>query len=429
MSIFGLFGKSTGAEPVLPDSSFQGEVIVVGAGASGLYAAYLLDRAGVSFRVFEASDRIGGRLGKVDDFADFPIDEGAQWLHGKKSLVADLCREQGIVFRRDNSPVRYWFEGALVRRIPKNPFSLTEDPDAADVSLSEHASEEGFDDSYDSILEAAAGGFGAAASEVSVKWIGVEGEKWSSGNADYRFEETYFDVIAEQIAAPVFSKVELNQPVTSIEYSGERIEVRTKNGELHACDRVIVTVPITVLQEGDIDFQPPLPGEKTEAFSRLGMGPGMKVFLKFRKKFFRGLVVGGETCALYLDESVGKKGEDAVLLAFIMGEQAAALSALDSQEAVAEALLKELDEIYEGQATASFVEAEVIDWSKKPFIRGAYSYPKVGAGKNVRAVAARPVQDRVYFAGEAMNLRGHPSTVHGAMESALDTVRDLLKAP
>lgn len=426
MSLLGLFGKSTAADFSLTDSSFEGEVIIVGAGASGLYAAYLLDQAGISFRVFEASDRIGGRLGKVDGFADFPIDEGAQWLHGRKSLVADLCRKHDVVFRRDNSSVRYWFQGSLVRRIPKNPFSLTEDPSAPDKSLSEYATQKGFGASYDSMLAAAAGGFGAAPSDVSAKWIGVEGEKWSSGNADYKFEGTYFDVIAKHIAAPILSKVELNQPVTSIDYSGERILVKTKDGSVHPCDRVIVTVPLTVLQKGDLNFLPTLPQEKTEAFARLGMGPGMKVFLRFRKKFFRGLVVGGETCALYLDESVGKKGKDAVMLAFVMGDQAAAFSSLDSEEAVTGKLLEELDRMYEGEASTNFVDAEVIDWSKKPFIRGAYSYPKVGAGKEVRSIAARPVENRVFFAGEAMNTRGHPSTVHGAMESAFDVVRDLL---
>ncbi|MEM7601918.1 MAG: NAD(P)/FAD-dependent oxidoreductase [Verrucomicrobiota bacterium] len=429
MSIGSLMSVASCSEPSLPDSTFEGEVIIVGAGASGLYAAYLLDRAGVSCRILEASDRIGGRLGKVEGFADFPIDEGAQWLHGRKSLVADLCREQGIAFRRDNSSVRYWFEGSLVRRLPKNPFSLAEDSSAADISLSEFAAQKGFDASYDSILAAAAGDFGAAPSDLSVKWTGVEGDKWSSGNADYKFEGTYFDVIAEHIAAPILNRVELNEPVVSVDYSGERIQVKTRNGTLHQCDRVVVTVPLTVLQDEVIEFTPVLPKEKTEAFSKLGMGPGMKVFLKFRKKFFQGLVIGGKACALYLDESVGKRGKDAVMLAFVMGDQAAAFTTLPTEDAIVKTLLEELDEIYEGQASEHFVDARVIDWSTRPFIGGAYSYPKVGAGKDVRTVAARPVKEQVYFAGEAMNRRGHPSTVHGAMESALDAVRDLLESP
>ncbi|MEM1443749.1 MAG: NAD(P)/FAD-dependent oxidoreductase, partial [Verrucomicrobiota bacterium] len=421
-----LFSNWVTAETDLPDSAFEGEVIVVGAGASGLYAAYLLDQAGISFEVLEASDRVGGRLGKVEGFADFPLDAGAQWLHGKKSLAADLAREHGVTIRRDNSSFRFWYGGSLVRRIPGNPFSLVENPSAPDLSLSAYADKEGFDETYQAILEAVASEYGAAASTLSVKWAAVEGEKWSAGNSDYKFEETYYDLVHDHIAMPILDKVALNQPVVSIDYSGARIEVKTRDGSLHECDRVVLTVPLTVLQEEGIAFTPVLPREKTEAFSKLGMGPGMKVFLKFRKKFFDGIVAGGETCALYLDESVGKKGNDAVMLAFVMGDQAAALTTLRTEKAIAETILEELDEIYDGQATENFVEAHVIDWSARPFIRGAYSYPKVGAGKDVRKVAARPVQGRVYFAGEAMNLRGHPSTVHGAMESALDAVRELL---
>ncbi|MEL7533797.1 MAG: FAD-dependent oxidoreductase, partial [Bacteroidota bacterium] len=62
------------------------KIIIIGAGAAGLYAAYTLAQRGIDFQILEATDRLGGRLGKIDDFADYPLDTGAQWLHGKKSL-------------------------------------------------------------------------------------------------------------------------------------------------------------------------------------------------------------------------------------------------------------------------------------------------------------------------------------------------------
>ncbi|MFK7921906.1 MAG: FAD-dependent oxidoreductase, partial [Bacteroidia bacterium] len=62
----------------------------------------------------------------------------------------------------------------------------------------------------------------------------------------------------------------------------------------------------------------------------------------------------------------------------------------------------------------------------EPFIRGAYSYSTVGIGKS-RSIAAQSVDDKLFFAGEAMNLNGHHQTVHGAAETGLGAVRQILE--
>ena len=90
-----------------------------------------------------------------------------------------------------------------------------------------------------------------------------------------------------------------------------------------------------------------------------------------------------------------------------------------------ETLLRELDEIYEGKASTSYLDAIVIDWGAHLFIRGAYSYGTVGIG-NARSIAAQPVDDKIFFAGEAMNLNGHHQTVQGAAETGLREVRRIL---
>ena len=63
------------------------KVIVIGAGAAGLYAAYSLKRRNVDFEILEASSRIGGRVKETRDFADFPIDLGAEWLHTEPEIL------------------------------------------------------------------------------------------------------------------------------------------------------------------------------------------------------------------------------------------------------------------------------------------------------------------------------------------------------
>jgi lysine-specific histone demethylase 1B len=114
-----------------------------------------------------------------------------------------------------------------------------------------------------------------------------------------------------------------------------------------------------------------------------------------------------------------------VLLAFVMGTQAEYLTSLGSDAAITAALLQELDTMYNGQATASFISAHVQNWTTHPFIRGAYSYSTIGIG-DARQIAAKSVDKKLYFAGEAMNISGHHQTVHGALETGYREVINIL---
>ena len=203
------------------------------------------------------------------------------------------------------------------------------------------------------------------------------------------------------------------------------LTITDQNNNVYPADKVIVTVPISILKSGDIHFIPKLPSEKISAFSKIGMGAGMKVFLKFRKKFFDQNIYGGAFCATYIDDSIGKLQSDNVLLAFVMGEQAEYLTALGSDSAITATLLQELDTMYNGQATASFVSSYIQNWTTNPFVKGAYSYSTIGMG-NAREIAAQPVNKKIYFAGEAMNINGHHQTVHGAVETGYREVINML---
>ena len=108
-----------------------------------------------------------------------------------------------------------------------------------------------------------------------------------------------------------------------------------------------------------------------------------------------------------------------------MGEQAEKLSSLKSDQEIVMTLLKELDSIYQGQASQYYQDAFVKDWSKEPFIQGAYSYSTVGMG-NARSIAAEPIAKKIYFAGEAMNLKGHHQTVQGAVETGIHQVQKMI---
>ena len=429
MAIGGLIIPSTFLSSCRKESLFEkinydGKVLIIGAGAAGLYAAYILKSKGIDFQILEASASFGGRLGKLEGFANFPIDLGAQWLHGKNNILGDLIQKSNTKTSLDESNTVYWYNNQLVSSIPQNT-QIFDGDNLPDISYKDYAIQKGLGNEYKYIIENIAGDQGAAASRISVFGNNKDEENWNSGLDDFKFEETFFDLIDKQIAAHVKDKIQFNSIVKKIDYSQTEITVTDQNNKKYSANKVILTVPITILKSGDIQFIPALPNEKTTAFSKIGMDAGMKVFLKFSSKFFDQNIIGGTISAAYADDSIGKAQNDNVLLAFIMGEQAEYLTSLGSDAAITNALLQELDTMYVGQATALFVSSHVQNWTTNPFVRGAYSYSTIGMG-DARNIATQSVNKKIYFAGEAMNLNGHHQTVHGAIETGYREVINIL---
>jgi len=429
LSIGGLLIPSTllaacRKETLFEDVTYDGKVIIIGAGAAGLYAAYILKSKGIDFQILEASSTYGGRLGKLTGFANFPIDTGAQWLHGKNSILGDLIKKSKTNITLDDSETKFWFNNQLVNSLPQET-DIFEGDDLPDISFEDYALQNGLGNEYKYIVENIAGDQGAAASRLSVFGNNKDEENWSAGDDDFKFEETFFDLIDTQIANQVKDYILLNTVVSKIDYSQSTILITDSNNNTFNADKVIITVPIPILKSADIQFTPALPDEKTAAFAKIGMDAGMKVFLKFSNKFFDQNIIGGSVCAAYADDSIGKAQNDNILLAFIMGEQAEYLTSLGSDAAITNALIQELDIMYNGQASASFIASHVENWTTNPYIKGAYSYSTIGMG-DARKIASQALSEKLYFAGEAMNTNGHHQTVHGAVETGYREVINIL---
>ena len=411
-------------ETLFEDVTYDGKVIIIGAGAAGLYAAYMLKSKGIDFQLLEASSTYGGRLGKLTGFANFPIDTGAQWLHGKNSILGDLIKKSKTNITLDDSETKFWFNNQLVNSLPQET-DIFEGDDLPDISFEDYALQNGLGNEYKYIVENIAGDQGAAASRLSVFGNNKDEEHWSAGDDDFKFEETFFDLIDTQIANQVKDYILLNTVVSKIDYSQSTILITDSNNNTFNADKVIITVPIPILKSADIQFTPALPDEKTAAFAKIGMDAGMKVFLKFSNKFFDQNIIGGSVCAAYADDSIGKAQNDNILLAFIMGEQAEYLTSLGSDAAITTVLIQELDIMYNGQASASFIASHVENWTTNPYIKGAYSYSTIGMG-DARKIASQALSEKLYFAGEAMNTNGHHQTVHGAVETGYREVINIL---
>jgi monoamine oxidase len=151
------------------------------------------------------------------------------------------------------------------------------------------------------------------------------------------------------------------------------------------------------------------------------MGNVVKLVFSFKERFWEG-IFPDELGFLVTDDEpfrgwwTGYPVYAPVLVAWAGGPAADALARLTIDERVDRALdsLARLLGVARAVVDRQIVASDTHDWAADPFARGAYSYVRVG-GIDAQAVLASPIEDTLFFAGEATELAGHQATVHGAL--------------
>ncbi|MEM9572150.1 MAG: NAD(P)/FAD-dependent oxidoreductase [Pseudomonadota bacterium] len=364
------------------DHSFGGDVIIIGAGASGLAAANALKRNGVEFTILEATDHYGGRVQKNAEFADFPIDLGAEWIHHDAPILNRLIGSDA-----DEPPVE------LIAYTPNEIYAWD----------------------------------GEELSPISKAEIALG--QWSY--PEYKFKNTtWYDFVDQHFAQPVKDQMIFNQVVARIDYRGDRVVITTRDGQDYRADKVIVTVSPAVLQTDVISFLPTLTSERLDAINSIELLPGFKLFLKFERDFYADIVEfttedGDRT---YIDAAFGKDSNDHVMAVLVTGSAASEFYDLGDETAIVQGMIAELDLIYDGQASDAFTGDFVLtDWGRHAYTLGTWT-GDLGDQAQMNLMRA-PIDGKVYFAGASLQRHGQEGTVHGAIMSGYDVVKDLLEAP
>ena len=185
------------------------DVAVIGAGAAGLTAGFLLNEAGLSFRVFEAANIHGGRAKKDTSFADFPLDLGGEWVHTSADVLNTLSQTNSA-----SKTAREWR------------------PVSCQVWDGETLYQ---------------------ADRYALEWRGEQ-----------RFiDTTWFDFFDRYMAQGIRDRIRLNAQVAEVDYSRHLVSISFAGSATGRARHVIVTVPVNVLKRGDIAFTPDLPRKKT----------------------------------------------------------------------------------------------------------------------------------------------------------------------
>lgn len=412
---------------ITPDTAPY-DVIIIGAGIAGLVSARELSARGARVVVLEARERIGGRIHTVRSGHTL-IERGAELLHGDDTAAARYAREAGLTIVPGPHTHSYLHGGAL--HPPTGPFGR-----AVDRIFQRLAASYGEDRPFEEALSLAGRDVDPHAvrmvrsmvhslegvEPVGGHHLSIRGLAWEGSDAPFLPENFAiregFGALIEYLAAPL--PIILNAPVSAIHWARGSAEVRA-GGIAYRSSAVIITVPLGVLKASSISFSPALPYSTQQAIAAVGMSIHCKMLLHFTSRWwpFDGFL-----------ESEGPFGswwgcrDGGVLSSLTGGAGARALMTMSTEDRLSSAL-RELAPLGTPPGGHELIGHDFVDWSSDPWSRGGYSCTMTGLG-SARRTLATPIENTLFFAGEATCFEGDHATVHGAIESAERCVDELL---
>lgn len=280
----------------------------------------------------------------------------------------------------------------------------------------------------------------------------MRAEEQIEGYRAFRAEHGYADLIdffQEQLDNTDVSLLK-STIVEHIRWSPGHAELAVRGPEgasVISAPRVLITVPLGVLQaqrgeKGAIRFTPDLPKQKQNAIRSVIMGKAARVVLRFRERFWKDLPSGNKSSTTMEGMSFLFSHDESFptwwttlpeKLPFLIGWapfRSAEKLAGQNQSFVVERSLSTLHRLLGMSAhelEGLLEHAYIHDWQMDPFSRGAYSYGRVG-GDGMPEALAKPIDNTLFFAGEATDITGHNGTVHGAIASGNRAAAEILSA-
>lgn len=439
------------------------DVLIIGAGMAGLAAASELAASGLRVCVLEARDRLGGRVYTLHDPAcKAPIELGAEFIHGKPPEIWTPLKKAKIKVTEVKGDT--WCVSGS-RLTSCDFFSQV---DSILEEMDESLPDESFLDFLDRRLpppknesqrqarQRAIGyvsGFNAAdPSLVGVHWLVQEmkAEEKIEGDRAFRCPNGYQDLLdlyRKQLANDGV-QIRTSTVVQSVHWKVGHASVKACENGLPAAieaSRVLVTLPVSLLQASvrqpaSVQFVPALSAEKREALGKLKMGHVIRVTLRFRSRFWTKIKprqnVSLSKLSFLLTEDewfptwwTAMPDKSPIITAWAPFRSAARLSGRSHSFVVEQSLaaLNGMLRMKLQDVQGEFENAYFHDWQCDPFSQGAYSYGKVGADGAQQTLAA-PVENTLFFAGEATDTSGHNGTVHGAIASGHRAALEILRA-
>ena len=423
-------------------------VVVAGAGLAGLAAARDLTAMGAAVTVFDARDRVGGRVWTIrDGFAEGQHAEaGGDMIDEEQRAIRELAKDLGLemirILRHGFGYVRLdssgrprivrpsattgWARLAAALQDTIRLYKLTEQRwDSPITSAIARRSVAAWLDGIagNDDLRATAiglrGFFLADPDELSlIALVDQFGASESIGPGTMYRIAGGNDRLASSLAASLGERLHLRTEVVAASQRGPRVRVTVKNARTQsqvACDYLVFALPATLLRR--IPITPSLPAQQHDAFARLKYGRATKTLLQFSRPFWRvpgrprafgsplpfGAVWDGN------EEQRGRAG----IISLLAGGSASDASQEIAAKGGPSSMADTLDWL--GSRRAELVGSRQIVWENDPQSRGGYAFFDPAFDPGLRAWLSRPA-GRIFFAGEHTSIRWQ-GYMNGAVES------------
>ena len=409
-------------------ASLNPDIVVIGAGTSGLSSAKSLKDFGYSVIVIEANSDVGGRCITNNSIFDTPFDLGGSWLHSAATnpLANIAIKKNAKLHKKNWCPTWVHSNGR----------------DLSPQETKEYS--QYIEDMWKNINN-----IGTRADDLSVEKL-IPKSKWkdiaknqislmlaadpdvSSALDVFHFTNTKGDWLIESglgtFIKNIYSdiKVFVNCPASKIDYSSSGVKVETPQGIINA-KYAVLTVSTGVLAREQIKFYPALPPRKQEAINLLPIGLLNKIGLEFDPQW-KGAHQGQSA-----DYLIGENDfcsiefgfyDSNTAVGFVGGRFAEQLE-MDGPGTATSFCLDSLKAIFGNDIVKFIHKTTETAWKSNKNTHGSYSYAVPG-GHGARQTLAEPLDDRLFFAGEA-TMSNTQATVHGAYLSGIEVAEKILK--
>jgi monoamine oxidase len=396
------------------------DLAVVGGGTAGIAAAREAKARGLSALILEASDRVGGRVHSLS-WREYVLDLGATWLHSaERNPLVPVADQLNIQLDRSQTRWREQFHNLGISKeeqaesrfaIEEFTERLTTNPpssDRASDALVPGSEWDGALNAFSNFLNGT-GLENVSAADFTAYWN-------SSGDQNWRIP-TGLGSFVELVGSGL--DIRINCAIRKIEFLANAVRLVSDRGQVEA-KHAIVAVPTSILASGAIDF-PSVFDPWLHAASQLPLGHVEKLFfdLPDSESFPVGAHLLGNPRTADTGSYILRPIGSPVIEGFFGGDW---LKSLIGEDVAAKAR-EELGHLLGADFARSVHPVAYSDWQRRSFICGSYSYARPGQ-HGARAALAKPVNERLAFAGEACAENDY-ATVHGAWASGKAAVEQL----
>lgn len=396
------------------------DVVIVGAGAAGIAAARRVAAAGRSFRLIEASNRVGGRCATDSKIFGVPFDLGAHWIHNPDSnpVVAAAGQSGFDIYpapstqtlrvgprKARDAELETFLAATLKAQRAFGELGKAKGDFPASRLLPKDLGD------WQATMEFV---YGPLATGTDLKDISAFERVRAVDRGSDSFCRQGYGALLAKLAAGL--GVQLGTPVGLIYWGGNALAVDTPKGNL-VTRAVILTVSPNVLASDDIEFMPTLPKRQVDAAEKLALGsydhiafeiPGNPLDLQRDDMVFE-QSTGTRTAAL-----LGNVGGSSLHLVEVGGSFGREL-AKQGEPAMIDFAREWLVSLFGSNVKNAIKRSHATNWGADSLALGAMSAPGIGHSE-ARKILLEPLGGRIWFAGEALH-DTQWGTVAGAWES------------